>query len=100
MDEQYYYSASMNGFFFLSLKPDYEKSELGWPADALLISERWYQYLIDKSSGRIIIPNEYGQPVLSDPLPLSEEESIVRAETQKSALMAAASNIGTFAGCR
>ncbi len=93
MDEQYYFSPSRNGFFFLSLKSDYEQSEHGWPTDAVEITERWYQYLIDKSSGKIIVPNEYGQPVLSDPLPLSQEELIVRAETQKSALMAAASNI-------
>ena len=83
MEEQYFYSPSLNGFFFLSLKPDYEKSETGWPEDAVLISERWYQYLISRSSVKIIVADEYGQPVLADPAPPTMAELIKQAEEEK-----------------
>jgi len=92
MVEQYYYSPSRNGFFFVSLKSDYEESERGWPSDAVEISERWYQYLIGGSSTRVITANEYGQPVLADPPQATEEELIAQAENQKAALMLSASN--------
>lgn len=92
MEEQYFYSPSRNGFYFLSLKPDYENSEKGWPEDAVAISERWYQYLISGSSARIVVANEYGQPVLADPPQATEEELIAQAENQKAALMLSANN--------
>lgn len=88
MDEQYFYSPSLNGFYFYSMKNLYENSESGWPDDALAISPQWYQTLMTgQSDGRIIVANEYGQPVLSDPPPLTTEELVARAETQKTALM-------------
>ncbi|MCE6966062.1 tail fiber assembly protein [Enterobacter sp. MW07] len=93
MEEQYFYSPSLNGFFYLSMKPDYEKSETGWPDDALPISARWYQYLIDNNTEKVIVPNQYGQPVLSEPLPLTTGERIARAESHKMALMAEAEEI-------
>lgn len=93
MEEQYFYSPSLNGFFFLSMKPDYEKSETGWPADAVYISARWYQYLIDNSTQKVIVPNEYGQPVLSEPPALTTEELIARAESHNMALMEEAEDV-------
>ena len=66
MEEQYLYSASTGGVYLLSMRPVYEKSKNGWPDDAVSISEKWYYYLKEKSSTQAIIPNEYGQPVLTD----------------------------------
>ena len=93
MEEQYFYSPSLNGFFYLSMKSDYEKSDTGWPDDALSVSARWYQYLIDNSTEKVIVPNEYGQPVLSEPPPLTTGELIARAESHKMALMGKAEDV-------
>ena len=93
MEEQYFYSPSLNGFFYLSMKSDYEKSDTGWPDDALSVSARWYQYLIDNSTEKVIVPNEYGQPVLSEPPPLTTGELIARAESHKMALMGEAEDV-------
>lgn len=94
MEEQYFYSSSVNGFFFYSLKPIYDNSESGWPTDAISISERWYKYLLNgQSKGRCIVSNEYGQPILSEPPPPTAAEAIAMVESQKNGLMLAANNI-------
>jgi hypothetical protein len=64
MDNQIYYSAGRQGFYFESDKAACVAGA-GWPEDASAISERWYQYLIEnQAKGSSIVPNEYGQPVL------------------------------------
>ena len=76
MEEQYFYSPSTNGFYLLSMRSIYEKSESGWPEDAVSISEKWYYYLKEKSSTQAIIPNKYGQPVLTDIPPLTPADEL------------------------
>ncbi|KLP53524.1 hypothetical protein ABR39_23260 [Enterobacter genomosp. O] len=59
-----YYSATTNGFYPEFLKETYNERDT-WPADALAISERWYNYLLcGQGEGKIIAPNSYGKPVL------------------------------------
>lgn len=61
-----YYSASQNCFLCESLRDRYEASAEGWPEDAKVISERWYNYLLlRQSEGRTIVPDAYGMPVLA-----------------------------------
>ncbi|HEI3267379.1 TPA: tail fiber assembly protein [Escherichia coli] len=94
MVEQYFYSPSNGGFYFQSMKDIYENSEAGWPGDAVSISEKWYQYLMNgQSNGRVIVCNEYNQPVLSDPPLPTPDELIASAESQKIALMQDANNV-------
>lgn len=89
MQEQinYFYSAATNSFYPVLLRADYDAAQT-WPVDALPISDRWYQYLLSgQTDGKRITSNEYGQPVLSDPAPQTEEERIQQAEDKKQALL-------------
>ncbi|XTZ36758.1 tail fiber assembly protein [Salmonella enterica] len=95
MPEQinYYYSPENNGFYPAVLKADYEAAGT-WPVDAIPVSDRWYQYLLDKqSSGQIIKPNEYGQPVVAAPPPPTAEDLIRQAENQKAKLLTEAESV-------
>lgn len=60
----YFYSAAIGGFLYEGDRAAFEASA-GWPADAVAISDRWYQQLIDgQTKGKMIVPNEQGKPVL------------------------------------
>lgn len=84
---KYYYSASNNSFYPLSLKDDYDVVNT-WPSDAVAISEKWYNYLMEgQMKGKLIISNEYGEPKLSEPAPLTKQELIQLAENKKDELL-------------
>ncbi|CAM6437577.1 Tail fiber assembly protein [Citrobacter sedlakii] len=84
---KYYYSASNNSFYPLSLKDDYDVVD-SWPSDAVAISEKWYNYLMEgQMKGKLIISNEYGEPILSEPAPLTKQELIQFAENKKEELL-------------
>ncbi|CAM6550622.1 tail fiber assembly protein [Escherichia fergusonii] len=86
----YYYSAENNAFYPLVLKPDYEDAGT-WPSDAVPISHSWYTQLLEQqANGQVIKPNEYGQPVLTDPPPPSVEDLKRQAENIKVQLLAEA----------
>lgn len=88
-----YYSASQNGFYNDLLKNEYEVAGT-WPDDVFEISERWYQYLINgQARGKVIIANEYGQPVLSNPPELTKDQVVIEAKNKKSALMLEVNNL-------
>lgn len=83
----YYYSPSKNAFYAFELKQDYLNAE-SWPDDATPISERLHHHLIGgQQGGKVIVPDEYGQPMLSDPEPPSQEQIVHEASVQKTALM-------------
>ncbi|EEW0788181.1 tail fiber assembly protein [Escherichia albertii] len=85
-----YYSPSTKGFYDDKLKNDYQNND-SWPEDLTEISERWYNYLLQKQSeGKTININEYGQPVVTEPEPPTQEELTGQAERQKSKLLAEA----------
>lgn len=49
-----------------------------WPDDLKEVSDHWFNYLLGKQAeGKIIVPNEYGLPVLInhivDPVAVAEE---------------------------
>ncbi|EIQ7160029.1 tail fiber assembly protein [Citrobacter sp. RHB21-C05] len=84
---KYYFSASNNSFYPLSLKDDYDVVD-SWPSDAVAISEKWYNYLMEgQMKGKLIISNEYGEPILSEPAPLTKQELIQFAENKKEELL-------------
>ncbi|AKM87159.1 tail fiber assembly protein [Enterobacter ludwigii] len=86
-----YFSAAENGFYDDAFKADYTAAGT-WPDDAVEISVRWYQYLINgQTLGRNITANEYGQPVLADPPAPAKEQLIAEADARKAAHIAAAS---------
>lgn len=61
----YHFSAVNGGFYPASLRANYENAGT-WPEDALPISDKWYQYLINgQLTGKVITSNEYGQPILT-----------------------------------
>lgn len=85
-----FFSPSTGGFYNDVMKEDYEAAG-SWPDDVISVSDRWYNWLIQgQSEGKIITVNEYGQPILSEPLPPSVEQLIYEAEARKTTLMQAA----------
>lgn len=79
----YYYSAGIGGFLYEGDRPAFEAAA-GWPADAVAISDRWYQHLIDgQTKGKAIVPNEQGKPVLKT----IEPDYPAMAELQKQRLI-------------
>lgn len=85
-----FFSASTCGFYDDRMKDNYVKAG-SWPEDAAYVSERWYEYLIQKQSeGKRIIANEYGSPVLSDPAPPTRGQIIQDAVQKKAELLAMA----------
>lgn len=85
-----YYSATTNGFYPDFLIDEY-KSYGTLPDDLIEISDRWHEYLLaGQGEGKIIAPNEYGQPVLYESAAPSVEQLIYEAEARKTTLMQAA----------
>lgn len=83
----YYYSASTNAFYPLEMKQDYEAAN-SWPDDAKKITEKRYYLLMQgQSNGKVIGPDKYGEPVLTDPAPPSQEQLIYEADAKKALLM-------------
>ncbi|MCM7512510.1 tail fiber assembly protein [Enterobacter hormaechei] len=88
----FFYSAANNGFYDSNLKEEYEKAQ-AWPRHAMEISERWYCHLIDgQEKGMIITVNEYGQPALIEPPPLTKEKLIDAAEAKKTKFIVRSNN--------
>ncbi|MGV2813539.1 tail fiber assembly protein [Enterobacter cancerogenus] len=86
-----YFSAAENGFFDEAFKADYISAGT-WPTDAIVISEQWYQYLLEgQRKGKVIVLNTYDQPVLTDPPAPTKEQLNAEAEALKATLIAAAS---------
>ncbi|HDR2560019.1 TPA: tail fiber assembly protein [Enterobacter ludwigii] len=91
-ESNYFFSASTGGFYPSSLRGEYEAAG-SWPEDALPISDRWYSYLNDgQSRGKVIVTDEYGQPVLSEPAPFTSEQIATFTETKKIELMGVANS--------
>jgi hypothetical protein len=81
-----FYSASMKGFYPEFMKSDYDR-EGNWPDDVQEVSERWYNYLMDgQAEGKVIVPNEYGQPVLVEPPEPTREQLTANAQVQNHCL--------------
>ncbi|WP_336215142.1 tail fiber assembly protein [Enterobacter sp. P82] len=87
-----YYSPTTNGFYDDFLRESYE-AQGTWPDDLVEISQRWREYLIqEQGNGKIISPNEYGQPVLTEQPAPTEAELYALAESKKLKLMAEATD--------
>lgn len=82
---QYYYSVKEKGFFnsFINMVI---------PEDAVEITEELYQQLLDgQTAGKIITTDQNGQPILTDPPPLTGEQIKQQTLTQRDSLLAMAS---------
>lgn len=85
-----FYSATTNGFYPDSDKTHYEQVG-GWPDDGVEVSERFHSYLINnQGNGKVIMPNEYGLPVLIDHV---VDPVVVAEETKRQLLIEAAEKI-------
>lgn len=85
-----FYSAASNGFYNSDLKEVYVKAQT-WPSDAVEISDKWYNYLINgQEKGMVIIANEYGQPILASAPQPTKDSLIDAAEAKKQNLLAEA----------
>ena len=63
-----FYSATTNGFYPEEMRGEYEKSEDGWPSDAVEINSDDYEFLIGgMSAGKTLCPDGNGFPVLKEP---------------------------------
>lgn len=87
MKEQYFYSASRRGFYPRSMKEAYEKSDNGWPDDAVEITAEKYNALLrGQENGKEITPDANGKPVLTDPI----IDWKAKAESQRQSLLTSA----------
>lgn len=82
-----FYSASKNGFY-----PDFMKSEYqqagSWPDDLKEISDRWFNYLLGKQTeGKVIVPDEYGLPVLQKCPAPSHDALVLEAKEKRQELI-------------
>ncbi|MEL4869663.1 tail fiber assembly protein [Pantoea agglomerans] len=85
-----FYSATTNGFYPDSDKALHEQVG-GWPDDGVEVSERYHSYLINnQGNGKVIMPNEYGLPVLIDHV---ADPVVVAEETKRQLLSEAAEKI-------
>ncbi|HEY4437700.1 MAG TPA: tail fiber assembly protein [Lelliottia sp.] len=76
----------MSGFLYEEDRAAFEAG-IGWPVDAVEISDRWYNYLMDgQTKGNEIVADEYGFPILSEPV----VDYVAAAETEKSQHLAEA----------
>lgn len=83
-----YYSAERNAFYPESFRDDYHNSPTGWPADAIAVGEGVYQYLIDGvASGKIIVPDDDGHPILTERPAPTPEQLVAQAEVEKLRLL-------------
>ena len=88
-----YYDSVTSGFYNDDMRSDYESAGT-WPANAIEISERWYQYLLNgQAKGQKIVINSHGQPVLADQSVPTKEELISVAENIKITLLRQAAEV-------
>lgn len=81
-----YYSNETNGFYDSEINGD------DIPQDAVEINdEKWIELLNGQSDGKIISADDNGYPVLIAPPPLTHEQHVAIAESQKQILIAEAS---------
>ena len=86
----YIFSATTNAFYPLSMKDDYVKAG-SWPSDGLEVSdEDFNKYSGYAPEGKQLTSNKKGYPVWCDLPPLSKEQLISIAESQRSAKISAA----------
>ncbi|HAS8353785.1 TPA: tail fiber assembly protein [Vibrio vulnificus] len=87
-ETNYIFSASLNGFLPLVWKE--EKEETGsWPDDAVEISyEDYLKFTTDAPEGKMLGSDKKGNPVWVDVPPLTHEQHVAIAESQKQALIA------------
>ncbi|GAB0940298.1 tail fiber assembly protein [Escherichia coli] len=86
----YLYSSSENAFYPRSLYSSYNAAG-SWPQDAKDISdEAAFEFMGMPPTGKIRIVGDDGQPAWGDIPPLSGEEAVMVAQSQKDALMAEA----------
>lgn len=74
MDNTVYYSAERRGFFPVSDRETYEQSLLGWPSDAVEITEEYKEELFKKQAdGYEIVGDDKGYPIAVLNEPSAEE---------------------------
>lgn len=68
MPSEYFYSPSTGGFYSSSAKKEFVDSVIGWPVDAIALSDEEYTALLKgQDTGLVILPGEDGFPFLSEP---------------------------------
>lgn len=66
--EKIFFCAKTNGFYPEEFKEQYVDAGT-WPSELIEVSQRQYQLLMEaQSHGKIIIADEVGNPVLSEPV--------------------------------
>lgn len=79
----YFYSAKYNSFFPSELKNDYING-IGWPEDAIEVTDQVYSEFAGYSStGKIMVPGENGMPDWGDVAPPIYDEIVDQLEFEK-----------------
>lgn len=85
-EEKYYYSASSNSFFALSLKQSYEDSGT-WPEDGVPVSDDIFSEFTSEPPEGMIRSSKDGYPAWIAKPPPSKEEMQQFASSEKARLM-------------
>lgn len=89
--EQYYFSATTNGFYPLSMKPDYDAAG-SWPTDAKEVSiDVFNEFTGIPPAGKMRGVDKKGQPCWVDIPPPTHAEQVAQAEQKKQQLLSDAS---------
>ncbi|WP_272665076.1 tail fiber assembly protein [Providencia sp. PROV174] len=85
-EKNYYYSASTNAFYPVSLEQDYIDAST-FPSDAMLVENAVFEEFTRVNSGKVRATNEKGLPVWIEAPEPTQTELIAEAEYQKQALL-------------
>ncbi|MEM0634030.1 tail fiber assembly protein [Providencia rettgeri] len=85
-EKNYYYSASTNAFYPVSLEQDYIDART-FPSDAMLVEDAVFEEFTRVNSGKVRATNEKGLPVWIEAPEPTQTELIAEAEYQKQALL-------------
>ena len=90
---KYTYSASVNAFFPLALRPNYDNSK-SWPDDAINISDEMADiFMSEPPEGKIRVPGNDGLPAWGEIPAPTHEEMIASAEQERQRLLTHADTI-------
>lgn len=89
---KYLYSAKTNAFYPVSLEVTYVAAS-SWPEDGIEVSEELFLSFQTPPVGKIRIAGPDGLPAWADIPPLSNEELVAQADSQKAALRVQADSV-------
>ncbi len=84
---KYIFDKKTNAFYPVAMKQEYENAEM-WPESGVEITEEVFASFQNPPEGKMLGSDKKGNPVWVDTPPLTHEQLVAIAESQKQALIA------------